>query len=272
MDRINDLAFILDDRLVILIEHQSTINQNMALRLLLYIARVYEKIIDNKAMYRDKLIQIPRPEFYVLYNGKSHFPPTKTIRLKNSFKDQDTTHTGGLLDLEVTVVNVNLGNNTDLIQKSVTLYDYTIFVSKVREFISAKLSLEEAITKTIDYCTNHNILADFLDKHSREVRNMLVYEFDLDTAKEVWREEALEEGMEKGMEKGLQEGKEMGLQEGKEEGKVLVLAKLLSYKFNLPLEVCEKAVTKCSSEQLDQLTRSIFNISTFEEVEKFLEL
>jgi hypothetical protein len=39
MDRINDISFEIGGKLVVLIEHQSTINHNMALRLLLYIAR-----------------------------------------------------------------------------------------------------------------------------------------------------------------------------------------------------------------------------------------
>jgi hypothetical protein len=37
-DRLNDISFIAGDTLVVLIEHQSTINPNMALRLLMYIA------------------------------------------------------------------------------------------------------------------------------------------------------------------------------------------------------------------------------------------
>ena len=40
MDRINDISFEIGDRLVILIEHQASINPNMAIRLLIYIARI----------------------------------------------------------------------------------------------------------------------------------------------------------------------------------------------------------------------------------------
>jgi hypothetical protein len=65
----NDLAFIIDDKLIILIEHQSTLNNNMPLRLLLYISRVYEQIVKIKDMYRKKGLKIPKPEFIVLYNG-----------------------------------------------------------------------------------------------------------------------------------------------------------------------------------------------------------
>ena len=66
MDRINDISFEICGRLVVLLEHQSTINPNVALRLLMYIARVYEKIIGDKNIYSTKKIFIPQPEFYVL--------------------------------------------------------------------------------------------------------------------------------------------------------------------------------------------------------------
>ena len=71
MDRANDISFEIGGKLVILIEHQSTINRNMALRFLLYIARVYEKIIDDKKIYASQPMLLPRPEFFVLYNGLS---------------------------------------------------------------------------------------------------------------------------------------------------------------------------------------------------------
>jgi hypothetical protein len=48
MDQINDLSFTIDNRLVVLIEHQSTVNENIPLRLLEYTGRIYEKIIDRK--------------------------------------------------------------------------------------------------------------------------------------------------------------------------------------------------------------------------------
>ena len=38
MDRVNDISFEIGGKLVVLIEHQSTINPNIALRLLMYIA------------------------------------------------------------------------------------------------------------------------------------------------------------------------------------------------------------------------------------------
>ena len=68
MRQINDLSFTIDNRIVVLIEHHSTVNENVPLRLLMYIARVYEKIIDRDKLYQRKLEKIPTPEFIVLYN------------------------------------------------------------------------------------------------------------------------------------------------------------------------------------------------------------
>lgn len=53
----NDMGFIIDSQLN-LYEHQSTVNLNMPLRFLQYIAKEYEKIIDAKEMYREKQMNI----------------------------------------------------------------------------------------------------------------------------------------------------------------------------------------------------------------------
>ena len=44
----NDIAMLVDGKIVVLVEHQSTINENMPFRMLEYIARIYEKITDPK--------------------------------------------------------------------------------------------------------------------------------------------------------------------------------------------------------------------------------
>ncbi|MDR0908786.1 MAG: Rpn family recombination-promoting nuclease/putative transposase [Spirochaetaceae bacterium] len=77
MDQINDLSFTVGDRLVVLVEHQSSINPNMALRLLMYAVGVYKEITDSDNLYSSKLIKIPNPEFYVLYNGEDEYPDKK---------------------------------------------------------------------------------------------------------------------------------------------------------------------------------------------------
>ncbi|MDR0516014.1 MAG: Rpn family recombination-promoting nuclease/putative transposase [Fibromonadaceae bacterium] len=56
-DRMNDISFTIGNKVVVLIEHQSSINENMPLRFLIYISKVYEKIIDDKSIYKRDLIK-----------------------------------------------------------------------------------------------------------------------------------------------------------------------------------------------------------------------
>jgi hypothetical protein len=58
----------------------------MALRLLMYIARVYEKLVGDKKIYRAKPLPLPRPEFFVLYNGESPYPDEKILKLSDAFE------------------------------------------------------------------------------------------------------------------------------------------------------------------------------------------
>ena len=86
MDRVNDISFEIGGKLVILIEHQSSLNPNMALRLLIYAARVYEKITAGKKIYASQRVPLPRPEFFVLYNGTAAYPDETTMKLSEAYE------------------------------------------------------------------------------------------------------------------------------------------------------------------------------------------
>ena len=65
----NDISFGVGGKTIIMGEHQSTVNENMPLRNLLYIGRVYEQIVPSEARYRKKRVTLAKPEFYTFYNG-----------------------------------------------------------------------------------------------------------------------------------------------------------------------------------------------------------
>jgi hypothetical protein len=111
-NQINDISFTMDGKLIVLIEQQSTINENMPLRLLMYIGRVYEKLVDKKGIYARKLLRIPKPEFIVIYNGKDEYPEQKQLKLSSAFENAVAKE---LLELTVTVYNVNSGYNTKIL-------------------------------------------------------------------------------------------------------------------------------------------------------------
>jgi len=212
MDRINDVSFIIGDKLVVLVEAQASINENMPIRALLYIGRIYEKIIDNQAIYRTKLFKIPTPEFYVLYNGKDAYPDDATLKLSDAFKLVDPPGVERFLSLElaVRVLNVNVGHNEKILKKCEALRGYSIFIGQVRECQRSGQALEDAIASALDYCIANGILVEYLEKNSSEVRNMLLTEWKLEEAQQVWFEEGLEKGIEKGLEKGIEIGIEKG--------------------------------------------------------------
>ena len=64
----NDVIFLVNGKMVVLVEHQSTINPNMALRLLLYIVHYYEHMPTIDDRFKRSRLYIPGPEFIVLYN------------------------------------------------------------------------------------------------------------------------------------------------------------------------------------------------------------
>jgi hypothetical protein len=218
MKQINDISFLIDNRLVVLIEHQSTINESIPLRLLEYIGRIYEKIIEPEKKYQKNIIKIPRPEFIVLYNGMDQLPDYKELKLSDAFMDIEGLKLTGIdkipLELIVQVYNINHGHNPEILKKCETLGNYSIFVDKIRECKAKGFTLEESITSVIKYCVENDILKKFLTETSSEVLNMLFTEYDRDTDIAVNRREAWEEGIEL----GLSQGREEGLYQGREEG------------------------------------------------------
>jgi hypothetical protein len=206
MEFINDLSFIVGGRLVVLIEHQSTFNPNLPLRLLIYVARVYEKITRSSDKYSGKKILLPRPEFIALYNGPDgNRPDVEVLRLSDAFADLADLAALGLskdtvlpLDLVVTVYNINKGRNADMLRRSETLDGYSGFIDKVREYKNDKtLDDTAAMTAAVKWCIEHGILKQFLEANASEVINMLLGEWRYEDWVAVREHEAQEKGSER---------------------------------------------------------------------------
>jgi hypothetical protein len=256
--RINDISFEAGEKLVVILEHQSTVSPNMPLRLLSYIARIYEKITAGKRRwYGKKGFKIPRPEFIVLYNGVEPFPEEETMRLSDAFEDVSSLglSSGTPPDLELTarVYNINEGHNREKVEKDETLSGYVMFIGKVREFESGlsgdkgagdisreerKEIIEAAITQAVEWCIANNILKEFFEQNGSEVINMVFGEWKLEDALVVEREEGREEGLEEGLAKGHEEGREEIARNALGEG--------------LPVEIIQK-ITGLSTETIQSL-------------------
>ena len=197
MNIINDVSCLVDDKIIVLAEHQSTVNENMPLRFLQYIARLYEKLQIPADRYLRKLSKIPTPEFYVFYNGREDYPETTVLKLSDAFitKPEQVP-----LELTVQVLNINSGKGGKILKTCKTLDEYSLFVEEVR--IQTQLDPENGFTNAVKVCIEKGILREYLQRKSREVVNMLIAEYDYDTDIAVQREEAGKIALAKGISQG----------------------------------------------------------------------
>ena len=184
MNIINDVSCLLYGKIIVLAEHQSTINENMPLRFLEYIARLYEKLQAPTDRYLRKLSKIPTPEFYVFYNGIDDYPETTTLKLSDAFITRPKLIP---LELEVKVYNINKNKEAEVLSRCKTLEEYSLFVEEVRK--QTQLDSENGFTNAVKICIEKGILKEYLMRKSREVINMLVAEYDYDTDIAVQRAE-----------------------------------------------------------------------------------
>lgn len=229
MDRINDLSFVLNGQLLILLEHQSTVNHNMALRSLLYCARLYEKLLPKGAIYRTVQMKLPNPKLIVLYNGTEPCPEHYTEYLSDAFWEEEKNP---MVNVRVEVYNINYIENQEVqaavIERSQSLKEYSQFIRQVQRRKESGIGAEKALKEAIEYCVQHGILCEFLEKHGSEVRNMLYTEWNLEDACEIIREESLA--------KGLKRGRQEGIEKSVRVLKGVLPPEVIAEKFELPLE------------------------------------
>ncbi|MBC6720945.1 Rpn family recombination-promoting nuclease/putative transposase [Treponema sp. Marseille-Q4130] len=197
----NDVACLIDGKIILLIEHQSTVNENMPLRFLQYAARLYERIENPRDRYLRRLKKIPTPEFYVFYNGEDDYLENVTLRLSDAFM---TIPERPALELVVSVMNINYTKGSKILHTCKPLKEYTLFIDAVRRH--TKLDPENGFQNAIKECIQNDILREYLQRKSREVMNMLTAEYDYDVDIAVQREEEREIALQEGIAQGKLEG------------------------------------------------------------------
>ena len=78
----------------------------------------------------------------------------------------------------MTVLNVNYGRNSELMEQCRTLKDYSQYVALVRRYKKELCSLDKAVKAAIDECINEGILSDFLRKNRAEVEMTSILEYN----------------------------------------------------------------------------------------------
>ncbi len=82
----NDLGFLAGNRLMVLVEAQSTWSENILVRFLMYLGETYRRYLKTNGfrLYDEKNVQIPKPELYVVFTGERDEKP-ETISLRECF-------------------------------------------------------------------------------------------------------------------------------------------------------------------------------------------
>ena len=184
MGKKNDVSFIIDDTMNIY-EHQSSVNPNMPVRMLLYAADVYKKYIEKnirRKIFSSSQQKLPVPKLICFYNGVKETEDKVILSLKDAFETDENTEPD--IDVRVTMLNINYGHNQELMNACQPLKEYSWFIDKVRNYTKEYRKNEEpgyaekAVDRAIDEMPSDWILKQFLVEHRSEVRSMWMTEYD----------------------------------------------------------------------------------------------
>lgn len=193
----NDLGFTVGDRLVILVEAQSTWTPNIAIRAFLYLAKTLDGWLREHEcnLYASSRVAFPMPELYVVYTGDALEVPAAV-----SIADDFFPGAACAVDLRVQVLRGGSG----------ILGEYVEFTKIANEQVREHGRTNEAVQQTIRICLERNVLAAYLESRQQEVHDIMITLYD---EQEVFDRYVKSYGAEK-----LKEGRQEGRKEGRQEG------------------------------------------------------
>jgi hypothetical protein len=209
-----------DNRLIIMVEHQSTLNENIAIRLLLYYAELLKIYISQQKLnvFGRKPIRIPSPEFYMVYNGLTDLVNSEiSLKANLSLNSEFINLKVKLLDIRYDKLPPEIKDRNDVLD------GYSYLMDRIR-FHHQAHPLQIAIEKAIQDTLKKSYLINYLKR--KEFITMIKKVMTIEEEIELIRAEEREEGIAKGMAKGMAQGIEKGIEKGIEEGKALTILEM----------------------------------------------
>lgn len=144
----NDLGFIVGNRLMILVEHQSTWTVNILIRFLMYLGETYQRYIRNNHIniYGTKAVELPKPELYVIYPGERGNRPDEISLSKDVFQLGDDAP--GFVDIRAKIIYDS--KRGDIIDQYITFC--RIFDQQIRRYGKT----EKAVRESLRICRDRN--------------------------------------------------------------------------------------------------------------------
>ncbi len=166
----NDVGFMVGNKLIMLIEQQSSWSENIVMRMFIYLAETYYDYFEDteQSLYGSRKVKFPKPELYLIYSGDDKNNIPKELSLSKLFMDGENS----VIDVHVKVITD--GKNDDIIQQ------YVRFTKVYNEQVKMYGRNAKAVSETIKICENENVLAEYLRSREKEVSGIMLAFSDID--------------------------------------------------------------------------------------------
>ena len=164
----NDLGFSVGERLVILVESQSTWTLNIIIRALMYLIQTYHDFFKRtkQNLYGSKKVNMPKPELYVIFTGEKPKNPPDTISLSKDFFNGENI----ALDAEIKVLYQEDENSI--------IGQYIIFCKVYNKQRKKYGQVKKAVTETLPICKDLTMLKEYHTNKEQEVVDIMMTLFD----------------------------------------------------------------------------------------------
>ena len=164
----NDLGFTVGDKLMILVETQSSVwTVNIIVRALMYLVQTWHDYFERtkQNLYKSKKVQMPMPEIYVIFTGERKTKPSE-ISLSQEFFG------GKECGIDVRVKMIYDGKEGDIINQ------YVLFTKICNEQMKEHGRTRKAVMEAIRICKNRDVLREYLSNRESEVVSIMMVLYD----------------------------------------------------------------------------------------------
>ena len=166
----NDVGFKVRNKIIMLVEQQSSWSENIVVRMFVYLAETYYDYFEDteQSLYGTRKVKFPKPELYLIYSGEDKKDVPEELSLSKLFMGGDNS----VIDVNVKVITD--GKNGDIIQQ------YVRFTKVYNEQVKLYGRNAKAVSETIRICENEDVLSDYLRSREKEVSGIMLAFSDID--------------------------------------------------------------------------------------------
>ena len=164
----NDLGFVVEDRLMIFVEAQSSVwTVNIIVRALMYLVQTWHDYFERtkQNLYKSKKVQMPIPEIYVIFTGERKTRPSEISLAQEFFAGKEC-------GIDVKVKMIYDGKEGDIINQ------YVLFTKICNEQMKKHGRTRKAVTEAIRICKDRDVLREYLSNRESEVADIMMVLYD----------------------------------------------------------------------------------------------